>query len=130
MKYVKHYVQKTVKTTKADEFDEQMNLIYLEAAKGGKEPEIHFFDREGFCASIKYFVSLTIPETISEEYELRGEGAYCPECPYFIPPQDKRFKRTTCSKTMDRTNSDARACDIFYREFRENKDGKNQNRAI
>lgn len=125
MKYIKHYQQKTIKTSDPEEFDILMNSIYEEAAKGGKEPEIHFFEGMGFCASIKYFVSLNLPETLAEEYELKGLGCRCTDCPYFEPPKDKRFKTSVCPRTNLRTCFDRNACDIFYKEFREASHGEN-----
>ena len=125
MKYVRHFVQKTIKTDDPDEFDALVNGVYIEAAKGGKEPEIHFFDAKGFCASIKYFISLTLPESLAEEYEMRGLGEVCDACPYFTPITDKRCKRTICKKTEKTTWTGASACDIYYKEFREAKNGSN-----
>ena len=119
MKYVKHYVQKTVKTNTPEEFDEIVNGVYIEAAKYGKEPEIHFFDAKGFCASIKYYISLSLPENLAEEYELRGLGEVCDACPYFTPITDRRCKNTICKKTEKNTFTGCHACDIFYKEFRE-----------
>jgi hypothetical protein len=119
MKLVRHFEQKTIKTSSAEEFDILMNSIYKTAVRGGKEPEVHYFEGMGFCASVKYFVAKDIPETLAEEYELRGQGEVCDACPYFTPPKDKRFKTSLCQRTNRKTCYDSSACDIFYKEFRE-----------
>ena len=125
MKYLRHYEQKTIKANCPEDFDAEMNIIYQKAAQSGKEPEVHFFDGMGFCASVKYYISANLPETLSEEYELRGEGEHCKTCPYFEPLKDKRFKFSTCAKTENRVCADSPSCDIFYKEFREDSHGKN-----
>ena len=125
MKYIRHYEQKTVKAANPEDFDHEINLIYQEAAKYGKEPIVHFFDGMGFCASVKYYISFNQPETIAEEYELKGLGEKCCACPYFSPLQDKRFKSSLCSCLEKRVYMDTPACDIFYKEFREDDHGKN-----
>lgn len=125
MKYVRHYEQKTIKANDPEEFDILMNMVYREAAKSGKEPEIHFFDSMGFCASVKYYISVNLPETIAEEYELKGLGEKCCACPYFSKLQDKRFKSSLCTCLNRRVYIDSPACDIFYKEFREADNGSN-----
>lgn len=114
MKFVKHFKQQTVRTNDPREFDALVNEIFIQAAQGGKEPEVHFYDSQGFCATIRYFVNLQIPETISEEFELRGEKHYCAECQYFSISSDRRYKYGHCSLYDKRRCGDTPACDALY----------------
>ncbi len=112
MKYVRHYKQKTIKSDDPKEFDDLMNAIFISAAQGGKEPEVHFFEGMGLCASVRYFVSLSIPETISEQHEVLGERHQCSECPLFSMTPGKK-KHGACVKGA--TWSDSPVCDEFYK---------------
>ena len=111
MKYVRHYKQQTIKTDDPKEFDDFMNEIFMRASAGGKEPEVHFFEGMGFCACVRYFVSLTVPETLAEEKEALGEFHDCIECPYFTLTPGKK-KKGTCIKGQ--TWVDSRVCDAYY----------------
>ena len=51
MRYIRQYVQQTVQAESSSEFDELVNAIYRKAALSGKDPEIHFFEGRGFCAT-------------------------------------------------------------------------------
>ena len=124
MKYVKHYRQQTVKTDDPKEFDDLINEIFIRAAGSGKEPEVHFFEGMGLCASVRYFVNLTIPESLSEEHEARGEFHKCYECPFFEVVPGKK-KKGTCPKGS--TWIDSNVCDIYYERGIEDGD---QSRAI
>lgn len=115
MRYVKQYYQETVKEKDPAIFDAKVNEIYRKAYAGGKDPEVKFIDGLGLCASIRYFVSEQIPESIRDEYELRGEKHYCCECPYFVLPEDRRIRRVLCER-KNRTDASSGACDIFYEE--------------
>lgn len=122
MKYVRGFRQETVKADSPEVFDLKMNDIFLRAASSGKEPIVKFFDSMGFCATVRYFVSEAIPETIAEKYELEGNGYLCQECPYFLLPEDRRRKNVRCEKAKRLVSADSRACDIFYLALEEGQD--------
>lgn len=113
MRYVRHYKQQTIKTSDPREFDDFMNEIFMRAAQSGKEPEVHFFENQDFCATVRYFVNLNIPETISEQYEVRGETHQCQECPKYVPITDRRRTTSLCECGKKRC-PDSKACDMFY----------------
>lgn len=113
MKYVRQFKQKTIKSDDPMEFDQMINAVYMVAAGGGKEPEIHYYDGMGLCASVRYFVNEMIPEDTKDEYEMLGDYRYCVECPLFKMPEDRRVKRTICEKGH-RTYTDSKACNDYY----------------
>lgn len=116
MKYIRQFVQETITASTPEEFDILMNAVYSKASEAGKEPDIHFFDRDDFCASVRYFVSKTVPENIKDERELAGDYRYCAECPLFELPSDKRIKYVKCPKHNSLVNGGSRACNEFYEE--------------
>ena len=73
MRYVRQYMQKTVRTDDPQLFDEMINSLYLKAATSGKEPEIHYFEGMGFCASVKFFMVQQIAENTKDEFEMIGD---------------------------------------------------------
>ena len=113
MKYVRQFRQRTVKADDPRIFDEMVNAIYLKASESGKDPEIHYYDSMGFCATIRYYVHETIPENSKDEYELAKDYHFCMDCPYFVLPKDRRVRYLKCLKDQ-RTAVDSRACVIFY----------------
>ena len=113
MKYIRQYKQKTVRAENPEEFDSMINAIYFLAAASGKEPEIHYYEGMGLCASVKYYINEKIAEDICDEYELLGEKHYCFECPYFSKSDDRRIKKAFCSKG-EKVYTDSKACKIFY----------------
>ena len=114
MKYVKQFVQETVKEENVKEFDMAMNAIYERAALGGKPPEVHYFDGPFMCATVRYFLEATIPETLADEYELRGERHRCMECPFFSLPKDRRIKLVKCQRTGRLVEAPTSACELYY----------------
>ena len=79
------------------------------------------FTREGDTYYITYTVEYTEPENICEEYEMKGEGAKCVDCPYCVRDLnrfgdiDERKKHATCVKHGLRIRIDSRACGEYYK---------------
>ena len=80
------------------------------------------FKQEGNTFWIYYTVVYREPETLSEEYEMRGEGAKCVNCPYCVRDLnrfgdiDERKKHATCTaREGERIRIDSSACDIYYK---------------
>lgn len=79
------------------------------------------YERDGGVFWIYYTVVKSEPETIVEEYELKGERAHCIDCPYLMRDLnrfgsiDGRKKWATCGKSGERTNIDSTACEEYYR---------------
>lgn len=113
MRYVRQYMQKTVRTDDPQLFDEMINSLYLKAATSGKEPEIHYFEGMGFCASVKFFMVQQIAESTKDEFEMIGDYHYCSECPYFELPKDKRIRHFHCGRDQA-ISSDSKACNFYY----------------
>ena len=115
MKYVRQYVQETVRAQSPKEFDMQMNAIFTRAARSNKEPDVHYFD--GYSATVRYWISKEIAESIADEFELRGEGKKCYECPLYILPEDKRIKYTDCEYSGCKITANDAACDHYYETY-------------
>lgn len=88
-------------------------------------PVVRFSESIPFYAQIKYTVTETTPETVSEEYELQGVRFTCAQCPYFVPglkadgTEDKRCKYGYCTNVEPRTAptktfKDMAACEGLY----------------
>lgn len=78
------------------------------------------YERDGSVFWIHYNIVKTEPETIVEEFEERGERAYCIDCMYCMRDLnrfgniDGRKRWATCGKTGERTNIDSVACGTYY----------------
>ena len=83
-----------------------------------KSPTVTF---EGMIARIQYTESEQVPESIAEEYELRGVNITCGDCPLFVPAlkadgtQDLRANWGGCPVAeYKRTSRRSRACDTLF----------------
>ena len=81
------------------------------------------YTREGDTYYITYTVEYREPENICEEYEIKGEGAKCVDCPYCVRDLnrfgdiDERKKHATCVKRSgERIRIDSSACETYYKE--------------
>ena len=78
------------------------------------------YERDGGMFWIYYNVVTHEPETVTEEYQERGEYAHCLDCPYLMRDLnrfgsiDGRKKWATCGKTGERTHVDSAVCDEYY----------------
>ena len=52
--------QKTVMAKDPETFDRMINAIYDTAARSQREPEIHYFDGMGLCATVRYYEMIEI----------------------------------------------------------------------
>lgn len=105
-----------ISTNDAMDFQRQINERMREHSE--HSPVLNM-DLERLRASVRYKVSITIPETLRDEYELDGISYYCGECPFFILPSDKRIKHIICDKggTIKRCSAERSACDWLYEEI-------------
>lgn len=112
MKFVRQYIQETVAASTPEEFDLRMNAIFAKASKSGKEPDIHYYP-DGYSATVRYYIHTEIAETLAEEYELKGMGKTCYECPLYSLPEDRRVKYTHCDHGGKISANDP-ACNYYY----------------
>ena len=89
-------------------------------------PVVTFSDADPLCAYIKYVASVSVPESLSEEYEEQGTRFICAQCPFFKPvtkddgSEDKRCKWGSCEHTeLGRTFKTSSACDKLYELIKE-----------
>lgn len=90
------------------------------------DPVVSFSDADPLCAYIKYVARVSVPESISEEYETRGVSFICAQCPFFKPEtkddgsEDKRCKWGNCEHAeLGRTFKTSSACDKLYELIKE-----------
>lgn len=83
-------------------------------------PEIVWNLGNGNSAFLVYEEHVEEPETIAEEYELRGEGYTCESCPFKEPITDGRSRhRWRCPRRPQGTDIDCKACVKFYQALEE-----------
>ena len=119
MHYIRQFIQETVHEETKEAFDLKMNRIFEKT--GDRNLEVHYFDNLGLCATVRYWSEKQIPETIAEEYECRGDGYICSECPLYKPSNDKRVKYSYCEHAGTRVGERTRACNYFYENLLEDK---------
>lgn len=117
MKYVRQYVQETITEKTPEKFDARMNAIFSKASRSGKEPDIHYHEKDGYSATVRYWIQTEIAETIAEEFELKGLGKKCYECPLYSLPEDKRIKYSHCDHSSTRISANDSACDYYYETY-------------
>lgn len=97
-----------VQCTTAAEFEARVNRILAEIS----EPELTFPDQP-FTAYILGVEWERVPETLADDFTLRGESYNCGECPYFVRANDLRRRWHTCGFSHTPTREDTPACDDF-----------------
>ena len=105
---------KIIHANSAEEFEESLNRYLSQLAEAKVKYNLSFNNSLGFCAYLIYTEVVDIPESISEEYELRGERRYCTECICCRIPDDRRIKNYQCSHTHSRVSKYSPCCDYFY----------------
>ena len=117
MRYTQLKQTKVVTGSTADDFQQRLNEALAEVASESRKYELSFNNTMGFCAYIVYDLQRQYAETLSDEYELRGETYKCYECPMFNPSEDRRVKYTTCKNGERHTYYSKPACEWFYEEL-------------
>lgn len=117
MKYMTLKQTKIIQGATAMEFQAELNAALMDVAKMGCKHELIFNNNAGLCAYVVYDEWKQIPETLKDEYELKGEEFRCCECPMYKASEDKRIKYTTCKHGVRRCTANDYACDWFYKEL-------------
>lgn len=113
---IKHFPKiRAIAADTAEEFETRMNDLLKRAhnpkytinVSGGK-----------FFAVVEYREEKLIPETLADEYELRGEVFYCRNCPECKDQYSGRTKRCLCKYAeLGYTRKDDHACNWFYKKL-------------
>ena len=110
MRTESYVVQQTIVSDDAHEYDRQMNDV-LNNAPGATI--IDRMDDGRYCSIVRYTKYVHVPETVEEEYYLKGYKFSCKECKHFHMPEDKRRCEGTCEDGRA-VRIDAFACEFFY----------------
>ena len=114
-----------VQSDSAPAFEEELNARLMELST--KNPKVSF---AGLTAYISYFETVKIPESVADEYVLKGSCFHCEACTEFQAmlkadgTEDTRLKYGECQYAeMRRTRRDAPACDMLYKLIRDGRIG-------
>lgn len=113
MRYITKKRIKVIHQETAEGFEREMNSAYA-SIKGNVRTVFNM--AQGFCAYLTYEEDEAIPENIRDEYILNGERFRCFECPFYVPPEDKRRRHGSC-KLKAATAPDDDACLHFYKQY-------------
>lgn len=116
MKYQYFPQVKVVSATTGEEFERRMNEALADLAGRGRKFEVTFNLNQGHCAYVQYDECREVPETVAEEYRLRGEIYSCINCPNYKPSMDGRTKYSRCDYMSERTYGTREACEWFYKK--------------
>ena len=104
---------KTIQAKTAEEFDRLFN----EANDELNDVELRW-DTAPMCVHLIYKEEILEPETLAEEFELRGEHYYCKDCPFFKRGKNKRCKSIGCKYSPYGTAAEFNpACEYFFKQL-------------
>lgn len=113
MKYVKSKRYRCIQGESAADFEAAINAVLTEHPNA----DMRIDTLIPFLCHAWYTAEVNVAETKAEEYELRGEGHYCIECPYLDRPlrSNKAQKTFPCQyANYGMTRTDSLCCDRFY----------------
>lgn len=74
-------------------------------------------DDGGFQAIIDYWLTIMVPETVRDEYNLAGITYRCQDCPHLQKERNPRIRFLTCDLGMKETTKEsAEACVWYYEQ--------------
>lgn len=114
-----------VQSDSAAAFEGELNARIRELSD--RNPQVKF---DGLTAYISYRETVSVPETIADEFELKGAGFRCEDCPEFQAllkedgTEDKRLRYGECQYAeYGRTYKDSPACDMLYKLIKSGRIG-------
>lgn len=100
----------------ASELAQMLDRFYDE--HHGDKVEVVYCGKYGLSALLTWEEMTHIPETLREEYELRGEAYTCEDCRHRQPCTDGRKRcQWYCTRRPRGTTLDSPACNNFYLEL-------------
>lgn len=114
MKEITRNKARTVRADNAEEFDRLFNKASAELPSSAEL----VWDPSPMCVHFIYTDTEKIPETVKDEYELKGITYCCRNCPYLEKDEDRRKRRHACKYAVyGEVFEDEPACERFYREL-------------
>jgi len=111
MRYKTVYTQKTIRATSPQEYDRLMNELLEQALEAQIVDRLS--DKE-FCSIVRFRETVDIPETLEEEYRLKGYRDTCSMCREFMPSTDGRTKYVHCPHDQECRAWPDRGCCEYY----------------
>ena len=105
------YTQRTIRATSPQEYDRLMNELLEQASDVTIIDRLN--DRE-FCSIVRYKETVDVPETIAEEFHIKGYRDTCSGCKEFIPSTDGRTKYVKCLHDQECRAWPERGCCEYY----------------
>ena len=113
---------KTIQASSSAEFDAKYNEASKELSI--VEEEWEHWSNGVMCVHLIYTKEKLVPESLEEEFKLRGEHYYCKDCPFFKKGKNKRCKSVGCKYSPYGTAADFNpACEYFYKQLINGKIG-------
>lgn len=104
----------SIQAKTAEEFDRRFTEATREISED--DPQITVDLREEFRASIIYWTTEEIRDSVADEFHEEGFRFTCRQCPLREPTGDKRKKYIRCIYSeLGQTHLEHEACEIFYR---------------
>ena len=119
--------QKTIIAMTPEEWDERVNDALshmLDDTRNTPTIERTRTSDGGYMAVIEYWKEYQEPETLRDEFYLRGEVYRCADCPHLRKNPDKRVRWLECALGMKGvTQGCDEVCDWFYEQVHKGKKG-------
>lgn len=113
-----------VQSRNPGDFQDQINEIFERLGEEGIQYKEELFNNEnGFSAYIRYERTERIPESIKDEYELRGIRPKCKDCEFYEPISQYEG-RCFCVRGTLRWNDDVGNCSAFWDRMEEKDEGE------
>lgn len=93
----------------ADEFEKALNK-----ALEKKGARVEAMDLPTLRAWVKFTEVTLEPESLRDQYELKGVKPKCGDCPYYKEPTDRRLRYGSCSMYA-KTDPKDDACEPFFK---------------
>lgn len=106
----KHF--RCIRAASAEEFEDKVSEIYEEHPAAA----VMFHQAMPFLAYVDWTEDVNVPETLADEFVLKGVKLFCCDCPHLEMKNDMRVRYHRCKYSTGPVRFDQPACDILYRE--------------
>ena len=101
-----------------EEVTEQLNKVLKEYRNCDVKFTKNYHPSIGHYVDVEWTEVTVIPESVRDEFHLKGITHYCGECPYYHINDDRRMKYSYCEKG-NKVWCEREACEQRYIEIKE-----------